>query len=92
MQRDVEVVVETMDRGGTFLGTVVLVPQQQASSGAAAAAAKPFNLALALLSKGAWDWGPNIKPTWFGGRAGRWRGGAGRDWKRTDCGKTVVGT
>ncbi|GLC57824.1 hypothetical protein PLESTB_001270800 [Pleodorina starrii] len=64
MQRDVEVVVETMDRGGTFLGTVVLVPQPQAGGAAASAAsARPFNLALALLSKGLARLQPNVDPS-----------------------------
>lgn len=40
MQREVEVTIETMDKGGTFLGTLV-VP-----------GAKPFSLALGLLRAG----------------------------------------
>ncbi|EFJ43941.1 hypothetical protein VOLCADRAFT_95870 [Volvox carteri f. nagariensis] len=63
MQRDVEVTVETMDRGGTFLGSVVLVPQQQQQGGGAAASARPFNLALALLSKGFARLQPNVDPS-----------------------------
>ncbi len=60
MQRDVEVVVETMDRGGTFLGSVTLSPSAAAP---ATASGKPFNLALALLSKGLARLQPNVDPS-----------------------------
>ncbi|KAG2491495.1 hypothetical protein HYH03_010073 [Edaphochlamys debaryana] len=60
MQRDVEVVVETMDRGGTFLGTVHLAP----SAGAPPTSnGRPFNLALALLAKGLARLQPNVDPS-----------------------------
>ncbi|GLI65134.1 hypothetical protein VaNZ11_008590 [Volvox africanus] len=61
MQRDVELTVDTMDRGGTFLGTVVLVPQQQQQGGGAAS--RLFNLALALLGKGLARLQPNVDPS-----------------------------
>ncbi|KAG2441222.1 hypothetical protein HYH02_010066 [Chlamydomonas schloesseri] len=60
MQRDVEVVVETMDRGGTFLGSVVMAP---GAAGPATASGKPYNLALALLSKGLARLQPNVDPS-----------------------------
>ncbi|KXZ48282.1 hypothetical protein GPECTOR_29g59 [Gonium pectorale] len=58
MQRDVEISIETMDRGGTFLGSITLAPQQGAP-----AAARPYNFALALLSKGLARLQPNMDPS-----------------------------
>ncbi|GFR42157.1 hypothetical protein Agub_g3009 [Astrephomene gubernaculifera] len=65
MQRDVEVTVETMDRGGTFLGAVTLLAGPAAAGGGAPATAsgKPFNLALALLSKGLARLQPGVDPS-----------------------------
>lgn len=51
LQRDVEIVVETVDRGGTFLGSVVIPGP------------KPMSLSLALLRAGLGRIQPNMDPS-----------------------------
>mmetsp|Transcript_6774 Transcript_6774/g.14968 ORF Transcript_6774/g.14968 Transcript_6774/m.14968 type:complete len:971 (+) Transcript_6774:79-2991(+) len=55
MQRDAEVTIETMDKGGTFLGTINILP--------ASPAAKPLNLALSLMRAGLAMIQPNMDPS-----------------------------
>ncbi len=54
-QRDCELVVETMDKGGTFLGSITILP-------AAGSSAKPINLALSLMRAGLARLQPNVDP------------------------------
>ncbi|GAX85627.1 hypothetical protein CEUSTIGMA_g13042.t1 [Chlamydomonas eustigma] len=54
MQRDVEVTIESMDRGGTFLG--------QISVHGSSSQSKPFNLSLGLIKAGLARIQPNMDP------------------------------
>ncbi|KAL6757416.1 hypothetical protein V8C86DRAFT_2625605 [Haematococcus lacustris] len=54
LQHDCEVMVETMDRGGTFLGSISILPTHPQ--------AKPVSLALALLRAGLARLQPNVDP------------------------------
>ena len=57
LQREVEVEVETVDRAGTFLGTLRWTP-----SGAAGAASPQQNLGVALLKAGLAKLHPSFDP------------------------------